>query len=203
MSAADTPFAGRPVADVSKPTLRAPILTRRRSLPAADRDRADRALAAVAASVAAGAPAGPVCAYAPMAGEPGGAALLPALLATGREVLVPVLRPDRDLDWTRADPAHAPGALLTEPVGPRLGPSAVAAAAVVFVPALAVDRQGVRLGRGGGSYDRALTRVPAGTPVVALLYDGEMVAELPSEPHDRPVTAVIDPSGIHPCPCRG
>jgi 5-formyltetrahydrofolate cyclo-ligase len=138
-----------------------------------------------------------------MAGEPGGAFLLAALLATGRAVMIPVVRPDRDLDWARADPAHVPGARLSEPAGDRVGPDMIRTAAVVFVPALAVDRLGVRLGRGGGSYDRALPRVPAATPVIALLYDGEMAANLPAEPHDRPVTAVIDPSGVHPCPCRG
>jgi 5-formyltetrahydrofolate cyclo-ligase len=63
----------------------------------------------------------------------------------------------------------------------------------VVVPALAVDRRGVRLGRGGGSYDRALTRAAGLT--VALLYDGETVEELPAEEHDVPVKAVVTPSG--------
>jgi 5-formyltetrahydrofolate cyclo-ligase len=66
---------------------------------------------------------------------------------------------------------------------------------VLFVPALAVDRRGNRLGRGGGSYDRALSRVPRRALVVALLYDGELVDELPTEPHDRPVNAVVTPGG--------
>jgi 5-formyltetrahydrofolate cyclo-ligase len=64
---------------------------------------------------------------------------------------------------------------------------------MVVVPAVAVDARGNRLGRGGGSYDRALTRVPAQTLVVALLHDGEVVEELPDEPHDRRVDAVITP----------
>ena len=50
---------------------------------------------------------------------------------------------------------------MREPAGPRLGRAAVAEAQLVVVPALAVDRRGLRLGRGGGSYDRALARVPA------------------------------------------
>ncbi len=71
----------------------------------------------------------------------------------------------------------------------------MARARLLLVPALAVDRRGVRLGRGGGSYDRALARVAAGTPVVALLHDGELLDELPAEPHDRLVSAVVTPSG--------
>jgi len=38
--------------------------------------------------------------------------------------------------------------------------------------------------------------VPVGTFVCALLYDGELVDELPAAPHDRPVTAVVTPAGI-------
>jgi 5-formyltetrahydrofolate cyclo-ligase len=78
---------------------------------------------------------------------------------------------------------------LLEPSGPRLGPAAVADAHLVVVPALAVDRTGTRLGRGGGSYDRALARVRA--PSVALLYAGELVDALPAEPHDRRVSGVL------------
>jgi 5-formyltetrahydrofolate cyclo-ligase len=54
----------------------------------------------------------------------------------------------------------------------------------------------MRLGRGGGSYDRALGRVPVGTFVCALLYDGEVLDDVPRGPHDRPVTAVATPSGV-------
>ena len=79
------------------------------------------------------------------------------------------------------------------PVGSRV--DAVARADLVVVPALAVDRYGFRLGRGGGSYDRALARVSASTLTVALLHDGELLDRLPAEPHDRPVRAVVTPGG--------
>jgi 5-formyltetrahydrofolate cyclo-ligase len=107
------------------------------------------------------------------------------------------VRPDGELDWARYDgPLVAAGFGLLEPTGPRLGPEAVATADVVLVPALAVDRHGMRLGRGRGYYDRALGRVPVGTPVCALLHDGELLDAVPSEPHDRPVTAAVTPSGL-------
>lgn len=138
-----------------------------------------------------------VAAYVSIPAEPGTGPLLEALATRGRHVLLPVVRPDLDLDWARYDGSLvSAGRGLLEPTGPRLGLEAVATADVVLVPALAVDRRGMRLGRGGGCYDRALGRVPVGTPVCALLHEGELVDEVPTEPHDRPVTAVALPSGI-------
>jgi 5-formyltetrahydrofolate cyclo-ligase len=122
-------------------------------------------------------------AYRPLRTEPGSVELLDALAAGGSDVIVPLLRDDLDLDWT------------PWPDGDPLGVDALALADVVLVPALAVDQHGVRLGRGGGSYDRALRRVRAGVPIVALLYDGEFADELPADPWDTAVTAVITPSG--------
>jgi 5-formyltetrahydrofolate cyclo-ligase len=85
---------------------------------------------------------------------------------------------------------------LLEPGGPRLGLDAVATADVVLTPGQAVDRTGMRLGQGGGCYDRALGRVPVGTFTCTLLYDDELVDEVPAGPRDRPVTAVVTPSGV-------
>jgi 5-formyltetrahydrofolate cyclo-ligase len=62
------------------------------------------------------------------------------------------------------------------------------------VPGLAVSMTGDRLGQGGGSYDRALGRVPVGTPVVVLLYDEEVGLPVPVDSHDRPVTAAATPT---------
>ena len=127
-----------------------------------------------------------VAAYVPLRTEPGSLQLLEALDAAGLRVLVPIVRDDRDLDWTTwGGPA--------EP----LGVAAIETVDAVLVPALAVAADGTRLGRGGGSYDRALTRVPPGLPIVALLYADEVRAELPREAWDVPVTAYVTPEGWH------
>jgi len=181
----------------AKQRWRRSVLAARRSAPAEVRDAANAALLRTLAEVVRGSPARTVAGYVPLATEPGGPGLPEALVASGvRLLLLPVLRDDLDLDWA----AYAgPGSLartargLREPGSPRLGRQAVAAADLVVVPALAVDSTGVRLGRGGGSYDRALARVPTSALVIALLYDGELVQRLPAQPHDRRVDAVITP----------
>jgi len=136
-----------------------------------------------------------VAGYVPLPGEPGGPELPDVLSEVCGRLLLPVLQPDLDLDWAVYEGVLVPGARgMREPPGPRLGPTAVAGAGLAIVPAVAVDRRGVRLGRGGGSYDRALHRVGPGTLVVAALYDGELLDELPEEPHDRRVDAVVTPA---------
>ncbi|MFJ6725770.1 5-formyltetrahydrofolate cyclo-ligase [Streptomyces sp. NPDC091281] len=147
-----------------------------------------------------------VAAYVSVGSEPGTLALLDALHARGVRVLLPALLPDDDLDWgayagegSLARVQHGKRMALFEPVGERLGPDAVTEADVVLLPGLAVDARGMRLGRGGGSYDRVLARLArAGTDpsLVVLLYDAEVVEEIPAEPHDRPVRAVVTPSGV-------
>jgi 5-formyltetrahydrofolate cyclo-ligase len=76
-----------------------------------------------------------------------------------------------------------------------LGPTAIGTAEVVVVPALAVDRNGLRLGRGRGYYDRALRHARPDAVLVALVFDEEFLDEVPAEPHDHRVTAVVTPSG--------
>lgn len=140
-----------------------------------------------------------VAAYVSIGAEPGTGLLLDRLLDAGKRVIVPVLLPDLDLDWALyrgfSSLARAPRGLL-EPVGERLGVDAVATADVVLVPGLAVSPDGLRLGRGGGSYDRALARVPVGTFTCVLLHDGECGVDVPAEPHDRRVTAAAGPWGL-------
>jgi 5-formyltetrahydrofolate cyclo-ligase len=140
-----------------------------------------------------------VAAYVSTATEPGTGVLLDALVEAGKRVILPALLPDDDLDWATYEgeasllPARRG---ILEPVGPRLGVDAVATADVVLVPGLAVSSEGVRLGRGGGSYDRALARVPVGTFTCVLLHDGEVGRDVPTEAHDRSVSAAATPSGV-------
>lgn len=174
---------------------RARLLAARRALPP-DRLAADAAvLARHVLDRLAGARR--VAAYVPVGREPGSVALLDALLGGGTEVLLPVVAPD-GLDWAAYGGAGglADGPLGTRaPTGPGLGTGALARVDAVLVPALAVAHDGVRLGRGGGYYDRALAGIRDRATVVALLHDGELVPRLPADPWDRTVTHAVTPAG--------
>lgn len=179
-------------ADPVKLALRDQLLAARRGRSLVEIGERSRALAEVVLQDDDVRRAATVAAYVSVGREPGTGALLEGLQMAGKRVLLPVLQSDNDLDWALHEGPHALASAtrgLLEPTGPRLGRDAVARADVVLVPALAVDRHGNRLGRGGGSYDRALARVPAGTLVCALVNSEELLDSVPVDAHDRPVSA--------------
>lgn len=169
--------------DARKAELRSRLLVARRELPEGVRRAAALRIHAEVAGLARRYP-GTVAGYLPYRTEPGGPDLpdvLAGALGPAGRLLLPVLLEDNDLDWATR-------------TGRALGVAAIREASLIVVPAVAVDRSGMRLGRGGGSYDRALARAAPGAEVVALLHDGELLDDpLPAGPHDRPVTAAITP----------
>jgi len=64
-------------------------------------------------------------------------------------------------------------------------------AEIIFVPGLAFTNEGLRLGRGRGFYDRLLAALPADILRVGVCFAEQIVAELPSEPHDEEVDVVL------------
>ena len=180
----------------AKIALRSRLITARQALTLSNRSEAAASLQSQILAFVRREHPTTIAAYVPIGPEPGGPGL-PTVLAEHARLLLPVLLPDLDLDWAVFTGALAPGPRgLLEPTGPRLGVDALASADLVLVPALAVDSTGNRMGRGGGSYDRALARLTGARPrVLALLHEGELVDAVPAEPHDRPVHGVITPSG--------
>lgn len=171
-----------------KNRLRAVIRDRRSARTPVERELARAAIRRHVHTRLSGLAAGTVVAgYEPLTSEPGSVELLTELVTAGLRVLVPITRPDKDLDWR---PYTGPGR-STEPLGPEV----IAGAKVLLVPAFAVDRTGNRLGRGGGSYDRALARVTGPATVAALLFDGEVLEQVPAAAWDHPVTAAVTPTG--------
>lgn len=174
-----------------KAALRPALLAARREI-AASRDRAADALTLATATVTLardlGLAAGDtVAAYEAMRTEPPTAATIDALVAHGIRVVVPITLPDNDLDWCDAnDERRMP-----------LGPDTISAAGLILTPGLGVDLFGTRLGRGGGSYDRALARRVPTSKVVVVLHPGELHSvRLPADEHDQPVDGMLTVDGI-------
>ena len=188
-------FAGGRLGE-AKAALRARIVAERRAMTADQRATAGRQLRDVVLGLPELQMAGTVAAYVAVGTEPATQSLIFALWKRGTYVLLPVLMPDSDLDWATYEGPDSlvPGPRgLLEPGGDRRGVTAIRSADLVVVPALAVDRAGRRLGRGGGSYDRALERVGSAIMTVALLYDGELLDEVPAAGHDQLVRAAAMP----------
>ncbi|MEU2039168.1 5-formyltetrahydrofolate cyclo-ligase [Nocardia niwae] len=171
------------------------LLARRAVMPATEREKEASALATAVDAMGA---RGWVCAYVPVAGEPGSMAMLDALRAGGARVLVPVTGPPGPLSWaeyTGADALRRARYGLLEPAGAPLPPEALARADLILVPALAVDLRGVRLGRGAGYYDRTLPAARPDARLIAVVRDDELVDRLPEEPHDLRMGWALTPRG--------
>jgi 5-formyltetrahydrofolate cyclo-ligase len=189
--------SGVPRVQQDKAALRKQLLAARSELPADQRRDAGRLIRDALLDFPPLQMAGTVAAYYSVGTEPDTRGLVYALWKRGTYVLLPLLLPDGDLDWASYEGPDSlvPGPRgLAEPGEPPRGADAVARADVVLAPALAVDQAGNRLGRGGGSYDRALARVGPLIPVIALLYDAELLSHVPAEPHDTPVRAAVRPA---------
>jgi 5-formyltetrahydrofolate cyclo-ligase len=172
---------------VTKDALRIQISTARRAYSEVAREQARAGIrrAVLQQCQQLALPAGSrIAGYEPLHTEPGSVELLAELSAAGFQVIVPITLVDNDLDWRLWQGDRSP-----------LGLAAVGQARLVLVPAFAVDPAGNRLGRGGGSYDRALARIADGVPVAALLFADEIVEEVPVVDWDRPVSAVVTPAG--------
>jgi 5-formyltetrahydrofolate cyclo-ligase len=137
-----------------------------------------------------------VVAYAPTGGEIDPAALVTAAIATGRAVYYPRVR-GNDLEFLRSTPAElVPGAWgVPEPeAGEALSPTAEQIC--FLVPGVAFDRQGARLGRGLGCYDRALGRYRAAVRI-GLACEMQLVPVVPVEAWDISMHAVVTETEVY------
>lgn len=191
----DSPAQAAAVSQVTveKEQWRTRLLAARVARSEPDQLVAARALQAHLLASVAGSGWATISAYVPFGDEPGSPETLALLRAAGVRILLP--RTGRhELAWAEYDGTFRPGRLgIMEPTGEELGPAALSEVDAVFAPALAVDRRGVRLGYGRGYYDRALKHVPFERPVLAIVYDDELVDTLPSADYDRPITHTVTP----------
>lgn len=183
--------------DHAKRALRAELRERRQLLSDAQRDVAAAAVAAQLDELVAETGARSISCYLSTTTEPGTREFVSAAVRRGIRVLLPITREDGLLDWAVADETEevAEGLLsLPEPTGQVLGPIAVNDVDLMIIPAAAVDRTGTRLGWGRGFFDKTLGSMERRPPVYAVVYDSEILAEIPRDLHDQPVSGIVTPT---------
>jgi 5-formyltetrahydrofolate cyclo-ligase len=133
--------------------------------------------------------------YMPMKTEPDCRSLIKKAWSAGKHVILPVCRPDQGLDLyaiTHFNQTAAKSFGLHEPIPGLCGhPVPPDTLDLVILPGAAFDPAGRRLGRGGGYFDRFLSRLRPGIPVIALAFDFQVLKGLPGEPHDLPVHQIV------------
>ncbi len=130
--------------------------------------------------------AGVILCFVPLPTEPDISPALEQALAEGKVLAVPRVLGEGRMEWVRISGLHelrpATYGIREPDSGTVLDPAQLPADSLVLVPCLAADRQGVRLGRGGGYYDRFLAQYKGRKLLVcpaALLADS-----LPRDPWD-------------------
>ena len=116
--------------------------------------------------------------------------LLAQALRDGKRVAVPKCYGDEMRfiwmeDLSRVEKGYAG---IPEPIAD--GPVADDETALVLMPGMAFDKEGHRIGYGGGFYDKFLAR-EGNHPTLALCYDFQVVAHLETEEFDIPVDKVL------------
>lgn len=135
--------------------------------------------------------------------EPDTRPFLDWALKSNLRVLLPITRSDGLLDWTVWAGDESVGLFdLPEPVGAVLGPIAINDVQLILVPAACVDERGTRMGWGRGYFDKTLGSMERCPPVYAVVFDAEVLSEVPRERHDQPVDGAVTPERILAFPRR-
>jgi 5-formyltetrahydrofolate cyclo-ligase len=185
-------------AESQKRALRAQIRERRRIRTSTERAQASAAITQNLIDLASDLRAGSLSAYLSLPDEPGTRDFLDWACENDIRVLLPVSREDGLLDWAPFDGEGEELDILglPTPTSELLGPIAINDVDLIVVPAAAVDRTGLRLGWGRGYFDKTLGSMEGCPPVYAVIFDDELVEQVPRERHDQPVNGVVTPNGI-------
>lgn len=116
--------------------------------------------------------------------------ILEQALADGKKVAVPKIYGDEMRFIYLADLSQVEKGYSGIPEPIEDGPLGDDPTALVLMPGMAFDKEGHRIGYGGGYYDKFLAHEPD-HPTVALCYDFQIVKELPTEEFDIPVDLVL------------
>jgi 5-formyltetrahydrofolate cyclo-ligase len=182
----------------TKEAMRREMRARLREMGPALRAEASLVICQTAASMPAFVGSRCVALFAPLPSEPDVHPLIEEAWAQGKRVVLPLMIKHGtvpELDWhevTSWDEVVVPAPFgLREPDPLRCTRVKVEALDCVFVPGMAFDKDGYRLGRGGGFYDSFLKRVSTTLPSVGIFFSAQMVVNVPREAHDQRLNRLI------------
>ncbi|GAB3580295.1 5-formyltetrahydrofolate cyclo-ligase [Leifsonia lichenia] len=181
-----------------KRALRAELRERRQNLTSTERAAATAGITRNLIDLATDLSARSVACYLSTPIEPDTRPFLNWMHAQGIRVLLPISREDGLLDWTTGDGETETEGLfgMPEAVGELLGPIAINDVDLIVIPAASVDASGMRMGWGRGYFDKTLGSMEKCPPVYAVLFDAELVDDVPRERHDQPVDGAVTPTRI-------
>lgn len=201
----DTPAVGRPELDPQdweeirlwRKAKRAVLIGQRLAMPASQRAAHNEAITAALIQALPSCPGALIGFYWPFKGEYDPRALVRALHAQGARLALPVVvgkaRPLIFREWRPGTPMtlgvwNIPVPAAGEPIAPD----------VLLVPLVGFDRQGYRLGYGGGYYDRTLAAAPVRPLAIGVGFMLSQIATIHPRPHDIPMDRVVTESGMLP-----
>lgn len=185
-------------AEHQKRALRAELRQRRRNRTSTERAAASEALTRQLQQLVSDLGVRSLSAFLSTTDEPDTRPFLRWADAQGISILLPVSRADGLLDWApwTGDDEDEDILGMPTPAGELLGPIAVNDVDLILVPAACIGRDGTRLGWGRGYFDKTLGSMEVRPPAYGVVFDDELLDDVPRQPHDQPVDGVVTPGGI-------
>nr|WP_162990946.1 5-formyltetrahydrofolate cyclo-ligase [Maliibacterium massiliense] len=180
-----------------KQALRAKMRQRLRQMDRQERQRQAMAVAAHLRKTGVWQRAACVLLYHALPSEVDTSHLIDAAQKAGKAVLLPVCVSASVMEAARYSARDALSADMRGILAPG-GPEIVPPARIdcVIVPGLAFTKEGLRMGRGAGYYDRFLARLSPQAKRIGVCFDQQLVTDLPTEAHDARLDAVVCAMGI-------
>lgn len=182
----------------AKRALRTQVLALRDALPPQERAARSEAIAVRFATLPEVSGATTVMVFWSFGSEVDTTPLIERLVEGGRTIALPRIEGSEvvPVPYRPGDGVRETSFGAREPVGPALEPAVID---VVVAPGVAFDREGRRVGYGGGYYDRLLPRLRPGVPAVAVAFALQVVAEVPAGGMDRRVDAIVTEDEVIRC----
>jgi 5-formyltetrahydrofolate cyclo-ligase len=180
----------------SKRALRAEVRERRRIMTLSERTSAASGLLSMMKHVVDQHAASRIACYLSTPDEPPTREFIDWALEEGFTVLLPVAREDGLMDWAPYDQGDEArdSTGMPIPTSDVLGPVALSQVDLIFIPAASIAEDGMRLGWGRGYFDRTLGSMAKRPPVYAVVFDHEVVVDVPREKHDQGVDGIVTPT---------